>query len=407
MKRTFIIAVAVLAMAGMVFAQELASARLYKKQGEWLKSLDFYNQVLEKAPSLLDAYFERGELYYDVLSDSSKVELAQPMAGETENPERVLLERMVADFQQATIEHTPKDKSKIRKFQKAIDRMLQTRWNHHYFIAVLCDSLYDQNVGAGVTDPDPKQHLLKGVEELDLAIVALPAKWNAYGLRAQILGKLTRADESLESWNQALERIRASDMKKEQPDEYEQAVQVIQGKLLQGNYSLNRYRETVELADQILAKDSANIDALQFKAFALAQLGTDESMTQEERNEYKSRAITALEAAKKARPDDPTILYYIGQFNLQLADTAAALAAFNEFLTKEEKDRDVLFALGVIYLEGGTFADTVKARDTFAKLVEHFPDDGAGWTNYGVALIRLREIDKGREAIEKGKTARP
>jgi len=409
MKRTFIITMAVLAIAGMAYSQgmELSSARLYKKQGEWMKSLDFFNQALEKDPAMLAAYFERGELYNEVASDTTEIEIAREMAGDVEHPQHVLYDRMLEDFRQATTERTAKDASTIKKLRKRIERILQDRWNHSYFVAVRCDSLYDHAVAAGETEPDPKTLLQQGVDELDLAVKFFPDKWNAYGLRAQILGKLKRHDEATTSWADALARIEESKMKKEQPEEYEQAVQVIRLNLLQGYYNLSRYRETVDLANQILEKDPNDLDALQFKAFAIAQLATDESIPKEERDRLKSEAIHALEAARAGRPDDPTILYYIGQFNLQLADTAAALAAFQEYLALEEKDREVLFALGVIYLEGGTFIDTPRARDIYAKLLEFFPDDAPSWTNYGIALIRLGQVDEGKAAIEKAKSLNP
>ncbi|MDD5087255.1 MAG: tetratricopeptide repeat protein [bacterium] len=409
MKRTFIIAIAVLVVVGMAAAQgmELQSAKLYRKQNEWIKALEFFNQALEKDPTMLEAYFERGELYHAVASDSSLSNVAREITGDSEHPQRVLYERMIADFAQAVIEHTPKDAGTIKKLQKKIERMLQERWNYSYFVAVQCDSLYDRAMAAGETDPDPKLLLEKAVDELDLTVKFFPEKWNAYGLRAQILGKLKRYDEATAGWADALKYIEISKLKKEKPEEFEQAVQVIRLNLLQGSYNLNHFRETVGIADQILAADSSDMDALQFKAFAIAQLATDEAIVKEERDSLKSQAIHALRAARASRPDDPTILYYIGQFNLQLADTAAALAAFHEYLTMEERDRDVLFAIGVIYLEGGMFADTVKARDTYAKLVELYPDDAPAWTNYGIALIRLGQMEEGKKAIERGKSLQP
>jgi len=59
--------------------------------------------------------------------------------------------------------------------------------------------------------------------------------------------------------------------------------------------------------------------------------------------------------------------------------------------------------MGVLYLEGGSHINTAKARDTFARIVELYPDHGPSWINYGIALIRLKDNVKGKEAIEKGK----
>jgi Flp pilus assembly protein TadD len=73
------------------------------------------------------------------------------------------------------------------------------------------------------------------------------------------------------------------------------------------------------------------------------------------------------------------------------------------YLKMEPADQDALFIVGVIYLEGGTFVNTEKARDIFKALTEHHPENAAAWTNYGVSLIRLGDNAGGKAAIEKGK----
>ena len=52
MKRAICL-VSLLLVAGLALAasMELTSARLYKKQGEWLKSVQFYSDALKKDPS--------------------------------------------------------------------------------------------------------------------------------------------------------------------------------------------------------------------------------------------------------------------------------------------------------------------------------------------------------------------
>ncbi len=405
MKRTFFIA-ALLGLAGMVLAQsmELTSARLYKKQGEFLKSLDFYNQVLEKDPNRLEAYYERGELYEVIAADSGKIGLAREIVGDNPDPQVVLYDRMIADFKEAVTPRTDKDEATIKKYRKKLDRILDERWDNFYFKAVHLDSAYTAAQETGMTEPDPKEYLRTAIGQLDLAIKMRPEKWNAYGLKAQMLGKTGEDEAALDNWLLARKYIESSDMKQKKSEDYTQAIDVIQGNLLQGYYNQKQYLKTVELADEILAKDAESIDALQFKAFSLVQLATSDSISAEEQARLKQEAIISLEKAKAIRADDPTIIYYIGQFSLQLGDTAAALAAFNEYLTQDEQDRDVLFALGVIYLEGGSYVDTERARDLFKKLTEFHPDDAAAWTNYGVALIRLGKHEEGKEAIEKGKS---
>jgi tetratricopeptide (TPR) repeat protein len=253
---------------------------------------------------------------------------------------------------------------------------------------------------------DPRTFLQAAIENLDMAIRLQPAKWNAYGLKAQICGKLDDRRASAENWRLALEKIEASNVAKDDPQAYRQAIEVIRANLLEQYYGMDQYDDAIRLADEILRVEPENTDAVQFKAFSLARKASDTTLTEEQRNAMKTQAITALESARTSRPDEPVILYYIGQFHLQLADTAQAIQAFQDYLKLDDADREVRFALGVIYLEGGSFANTTKARDEFAHLVAMDSTDAASWINYGIALIRLGDNVKGRQAIEKGKTLR-
>ncbi|MBK6766852.1 MAG: tetratricopeptide repeat protein [bacterium] len=45
---------------------ELTSAKIYKKQGEFAKALEFYDQAVAKDPSDPEALFERGELLGEI-----------------------------------------------------------------------------------------------------------------------------------------------------------------------------------------------------------------------------------------------------------------------------------------------------------------------------------------------------
>jgi tetratricopeptide (TPR) repeat protein len=433
----------VLAVAGLAFASmELSSARLYKKQGEWLKSLQFYDQAVDKEKDNLEVYYERGELYHDIVSDTSKADLVKKIAGDKPNPELVLYERMLSDFKSALIPKTKDDESLVKKLRKKVDFLLLERWNHFYFEAVQSDSLCTK-ASAGKTDPadtTARHYLRSGLTSLDLAILILPEKWNAYGLKAQMYGKMENRKDALENWKLALKSISASDMAKEHPEDYHQAVSIIRSNILENLYNLDFYNEAVTAANEVLKSDSANVDAIQFKAFSLARLANDTTVSAEKRTEMKNDAIAALNRARSARPDDAVILYYIGQFHLQLGDTASAVKAFSDYLKLDEKDKEVRFVLGVLYLEGGSFVAAVvtppdsllkskdpnkpekvlvhgegktetidattylthKARDEFAKITAQYPDDGPAWINYGVALLRLGQSAEGKAAVEKG-----
>lgn len=407
MKRTFVFAILLIA-AGLAYAatMELTSARLYKKQGEWLKSWQFYNDAIKKEPGNLEAYFERGELLKDIVIDKSKSGLAKEIAGDSPKIEAELYKRILADFKEAQVFRKSGDDGVIKKLKKKIDIILEERWFSFYSEAVKEDSLYTKAVENQASDADPKEHLTRALASLDFAIMIDPELWNSYGLKAQIYAKLDNQEASAENWRIAMQKIEASDLAKKKPEDYQQAIDVIRGNLLDLYYSLERHDATIELANSILQKDAKNVDAIQFKAFSLARKASDTTLTVAQRDQMKADAIFALNAAREARPDEPVILYYIGQFHLQLGDTAKAVATFEDYLKVDSTDREVRFALGVIYLEGGSFTNTERARDEFAKLVEIDPNDGSAWINYGIALIRLGDNSKGKEYIEKGKAIR-
>ena len=92
--KKFWMALAVFIMAGAVLAgsMEMTSARLYRKQGEFLKSLDFYNTELEKNSTNLEALYERAEMLGEIAADSNKADLQKQIAGDANSPKRLEFE---------------------------------------------------------------------------------------------------------------------------------------------------------------------------------------------------------------------------------------------------------------------------------------------------------------------------
>jgi Tfp pilus assembly protein PilF len=295
-----------------------------------------------------------------------------------------------------------------------MDKTINEAWYSLYVSAVHLDSV---------------EQFDKSLQQADLAILLKPDDWRAYGLKGQVLDrKISKlADEAgqssepaaerdslqhlagqstkaaLQAWADAHEHLGRSDWAKDKPEDYKQAMQIIRGRLLEGYYNAHDYPKTIHFADEVLKDDKQNTDAIQFKAFAFAQMASDTAYSASQRDSLKRIAVEALNAARAERKDYPPIIYTIGQFNLQLGDTTAALSAFDDYLKLEPEDRDARFIMGVIYLEGGSFVNPEKARDTFKALTEHHPEDSAAWINYGVALIRLGQQEEGKKAIEEGK----
>ncbi len=415
------LAVMVLAAASAVFAasMEMTSARLYKKQGEFEKSLQYYDAELSKNPGNGEALYERGELLGEIAMSPGRAELAKTLSSGAANPQRNLLERMIADFDKAKAGADPKTQKKLNK---EIGDIISANWNTFYVDAVHEDSAKNYD---------------KAIEQTDMAILLMPNDWRAFGLKAQILDRLNKPMEALKEWETAHRNIRSSNWEKEKPKEYAQAMDIIQSRLLEGYYSegerliglesqatdttglkarsdslnamaADAFQKTIEFADGMLKTAPDNGDATQFKAFALAQLASNSRFTDKQRDSLRAVAVSFLNEARKKRPDYPPIVYTVGQFNLQLGDTAAAIKAFDDYSKMEGVEprdrRDAEFVVGVIYLEGGSFVNTENARDLFKTMTEQDPNDKAAWTNYGVALIRLGDSAGGKAAIDKAKS---
>jgi tetratricopeptide (TPR) repeat protein len=394
-----LLAVVSLAFAGM----ELTSARVYRKQGDLLKSLNFYDQAMQKEPTNVEVYMERGEIYHDIALEPAKADLAKQLTNNAPNPQDVLLDRMLADFKEAQVSKKAGDDALVKKNKKKIDELLQMSWSHFYFLAVHADSSFTKATADGTTDPNPRTFLYACLNDLDHAIKLLPDKWNAYGFKAQVMTKLDSTEASAANWELALQKIESVDHKK---DEYKQGASIAREALLVDYYKLDRNDKILLMADLVLKDDPGNLNAIQLKANTLARMTADSSLTQAQRDSMKNIAIGALESAEKSSTDSASladIKYTIGQFKLQLTDTAGAMQAFGDVLKFNPKDKDVMFVLGVLYLEGGTFADNQKAKEMFEKITVEFPKEGKAWINYGIALIRMNKNAEGKTAIEKGK----
>jgi tetratricopeptide (TPR) repeat protein len=393
-----LLACAVSAFASM----ELTSARVYRKQGDFIKALNFYNQALQKEPGNLEALMERGEIYHDLAIDASKGDVAKQVTNNAANPEELLLDRSLADFAKASVAANPKEEGTVKKNKKKIDEILQTTWNHYYFQAVVQDSLHKKAISENPASPDAKNFLFAGLSCLNKASKVLPDKWNSYGFKAQLYSRMDSTEASARNWELAIAKIKMADKAKQETEEYKMGLAIAKEAYLVDCYNLGRSNDVLVMSDDILKDDPKNINAIQLKANTLAKMTTDTSLSEAKRDSLKQVAIKALQSAEQADTTNADIIYTIAQFKLQLADTAGAINAFKDVLRINPKDKDVSFVLGVLYLEGGSFVDTKKAKDVFEGITKDFPDEGKAWINYGISLIRLGDNAKGKEAIDRG-----
>ncbi|MCC6476747.1 tetratricopeptide repeat protein [bacterium] len=417
MKKSIIFLLTALIVSAAAWAgMEMTSARIYKKQGDLARAVDFYNQEITKNPSNIEAVFERGELLGQIAMSDEHVGVRKQVAGESENPKLALLEKMIADF--ATVRSSA-DAKMLKKLDKKMKAQVEEYWWEFYKKAVAADSVCRVAKTEGRL-LDLRSQLEEGLSAAETAIKIDPPNWSSKFVYAQLIGymqdddfRVTDIDDSagvilnmddyVEAWYQAIEALESSSLKLDNPEGFANNRRYARLQLAQHFFALEQYLKTLQMADQLLADEPGLVEAIQYQAFSLATLAGDESRSTVERDSLKHVAITALTTAREANKDDEIIVYYIGQFNLQLGDTASAMTAFNDYLTIVPDDKDVLFLQGLVYLEGEKFGDLPKAADTFRKITEIKPDNGAAWTNYGIALIRQGKTVEGGEAMKKGK----
>lgn len=388
---------AVVTHAGM----ELTSARVYRKQGDYKQALEWYDKEIQAHPESAVGYYEKGELLGE-------------MADEGKKPALFLEMRKAFD---AVLNLADQDPKRVKKYRPKIDELVERYWIFQYNDAVekfrLADNDSALNVYAsrlagdawatlGAAQRDSLRNVAKtdfsnrSAETLAIAMTIDPERWETYALQSNIQSAARNMEAAESCLRSAIEKhARPTEGGKttirQTEEEWQRTHLDMLENLTQILYELKRYQETVDVCNDILALDPQDLVAIKFRAFSWNQLGE------------RDKAIDAYQAAIAAQPDNTDLLYNASQLYLQMGDTAQAIDCLSDFVAINPTDFEVVFQLGVIYLEGGTFTDNQKAKELFENATEHFPDNPVVWTNYGVALIRTGETDKGKEAIEKAK----
>jgi len=391
--------ISLVAQAGM----ELTSARVYRKQGELQKALEWYDRAIAADPAGVAAHFEKGELLGQMAEEQKRAELFAEM-------------RKAFDAVLNLADQQPKQ---VKKYQSQIDELVENYWIVQYNAAVEKfqlaenDSALDASANAlaqgawatlGNTQRDSllqvaKRDYWKQSEEiLKIAIIIDPERWRSYALLQNIHSQRKDWPAAEVSLREAITRhkspAKAASTKyatEQTEDEWRRSHLEMLENLAQISYELKKYKETVEICNEILGLDPQDLLATKFIAFSYNLLGDRE------------KAIDAYKKAMAAQPNNTDLLYNASQLYLQMGDTAKAVDCLSDFLAINPTDFEVVFQLGVIYLEGGHFADNNKAKELFGNATKNFPDNPVAWQNYGVALIRTGEIEEGKKAIAKAK----
>ena len=424
---------------------DLTSARIYRNQGEFVKAVNFFSLAIEKNPDLYLAYFERGELYGMIAVDRTKKGVLRDLAGETDDPQRTMIKRMLADFEVVKGVEDERQQKKLKKSLKKIDTIIEQYWTDFYNNSIGADTnhvqqlaLADSLIAAGDTTT-----LVQGSESLTLYQQALNAadkykkdvirltelcillnseEWNPYALKAQVLDRAKEIEAANEVWSEALTALNSSGEKEEDYKKYTDAWRIIQLHRLQNYYNTDDFEKTIEVANEIIAVCNEEgitpsaietlseeeigraghcKDAYVFKAFSVISMVSNADSTAD-MTQLRTRAIDDLKEAHLVSPDDSAIPFYLGQYYLENGDTTQCLEWWTKYTALDKEDFEVLFQIGYIHLEGGSYIDYKKAEAAYQEMVTRHPEQCKGWINLGVAQIKQDKTKLGADNVRKG-----
>jgi tetratricopeptide (TPR) repeat protein len=98
----------------------------------------------------------------------------------------------------------------------------------------------------------------------------------------------------------------------------------------------------------------------------------------------------------KATPGNPDAYYDRALLQMDLVDTAAAIADFNKVLELNPGDLDAMKRLAALYLEGGTYVDYSKALEYYQRINEKEPHNYNTVRGIIISLVRLGRADEAK-----------
>jgi tetratricopeptide (TPR) repeat protein len=373
-----LMAVSMLAQGAAAQSVEMNSAKLYKKQGEIDKAIEFFEKAIAKKPENAEAHYLLGELY-----------------GQTGR-----LADMIQEF----------DKSLA--YSKKYEKEIQAQRQKHF-----ADSF---NTGVKAANESDYAKALQGFMN---ARLIEPQQIDSYKNLAFVYMRLDSIPAVLRVYHELLAI---------KPDDYETYLTMASlhnqqaSSHMQGEDSAKAQAEFAQAAE--LLQKAVGVAPDSVRPRIIGELGITYDMMGR-----GDEAMKTYQDALKITPGNKDLLFNLGRLYLMRDDYANAISQLTEVLKLNPEDFEVNYNVGLSYLKIGERLDKKSreiedeamaakkkpntaridslrqaANEKFTaampylkKAVEIKPDQGSAWHNLGVGYMRAGDQEKAKEAFAK------
>jgi len=346
-------------------SMELRSANTYYGQDDKVQALEWYEKAAAKNTGEAQVYARLVELY-------------------AEQKRWADMNRAYQGF--ATCLDKPKDKEKYQKEAEfIIEQLWKGLWNGHVAHVKEADSCLAAGDSAGVRD-----HFRQARERMESALLILPD-------RVDFLQR--KGDLFIQEFNLLHTGATGQDVLRQAVDVYQGLVGAAPDStdfavtLVQLQYNLRDYEGSRASVDRALERHPSHPDLLNLAGKVRIEQGL--ALKDEAGKGVLIReAVGFLEKAIALNPDNPVIVYKLGEAYLQMGMPSDALATFRRIDELADVKENILFEtwknMAVLYIQDlpKEMLDAAKAAEYFQKCLELKPDDPSLKHNLGVALVR-------------------